>query len=159
MKKEHRTDPLSAALGKLEAPAASPGFTAAVLHRLDERDARRRRRRIAVALAAPALLAVAVGALLMQRPGAPAVQDGSSTASVEELRQQQRLLREELELLQRVADSRRTVLYLGSSDEYDLVLDLNPLLDQRVDAPVVPALQDLRVRPARAVEAAERSQP
>lgn len=155
MKNDTRPDPLSKALQQLETRPASAGFTDGVLARLDARDARRqRRRRFQAALAAPAALVVLIlGALWMFRPAASPPGVDSNAGRAEEIRRQHRLLREELEQLQRAADQRRTLLYLGANDEYDLVLDLKPLLDQGVDTPVVPALQDLRVRPVQAVEA------
>lgn len=160
MKNEDRADPLSRALRELETRSASATFTEGVLARLESRDARRRqRRRIQIALVAPAaLLVLVMGAIVILRPTAAPPDGDSSSARAAEIRRQHRMLQEEIELLQQARDRRRRVLYLGANDDYDLVLDLNPLLDQRVHAPVVPALEDLRVRPARTMEA-ERKQP
>ncbi len=159
MKPQDGPDRISAALRRLAPPRASAGFTDGVLARLAARDARRRQRRATrIALVAGAALVAAVAAtLFVGRPEAPAASTSASAIRTEEMREEYRRLQAELERLRRVSE-RDAVLYLGGSGDYDLVLDLSPLLDQRVDSPVVPAMQDLRVRPAQA-RTAERREP
>ena len=149
MKSTPRSDRLSRALRDLETQSPSPGFTLSVLGRLDERDRlRRRRRALRLVLAVQAVAVVlVVAALLVGREAAPV----STTARADELRQERQALIEELERLQRASDDER-VLYLGALQEYDLVLDLDQILDQSMGPPVVPALQDLRVQAPRAIQ-------
>lgn len=158
MKSQSRSDRLSTALRQLESRPASAGFTSSVLGRLDARDARRRRRRVVSgALAAAATLAALVFGALALRSPATAPRSGEATpARAEEIRRQRRLLEAELERLQLASDRARPVLYLSSSGDYDLVVDLSPLLDQRDGTPVVPALQDFRVRRPEARETGRR---
>ncbi len=142
-----RPDELSSALRALTRRPASPGFTDGVVARLDARDQRRRTKARLLLAAEAALVVLALGALFVYRPGSPPPSADAHTQA-DELRRQYQTLQAELEQLQRASDRSRAVLYLGASDGYDLVLDLEPLLDQGVGAPVVPAMQDLRVRPA-----------
>lgn len=150
MNDEHRTDSLSEALHRLEPRPASPGFTQRVLSRLEARDlARARRRRtVRVVLTVQAALVALIVTLALTLRSRPEPSISSSTARAEEIRRQHRLLEEELERLRKARDQRSAVLYLGDTEGYDLVLDLDPLLEQDVDTPRVPAMQDLRVRPA-----------
>jgi hypothetical protein len=145
-------DRLSTDLRQLEAPTVSADFTDRVLAALDARTRKRRQRRaLGLALAVPTAVALFAGPLLLSRsPGEP------RAARAEELQRQRRLLQAELAQLRQARDQPRTVLYLGTGEDYDLVLDLDPLLAQSIRTPVVPALQDLRVEPARVVEAARR---
>lgn len=158
MKSRDPSDPLSAALRRLASPPASPGFTRSVLERLDAADSRRRRRRVAVAALAAAAVLAALGLASLPLLGPARAPAGGEVAlaRAEEIRRQQRLLEEELQRLERARDRARPVLYLDSSGDYDLVLDLSPLLDERIGTPVVPTLEDLRIRRPEAREAARR---
>lgn len=135
-------DRLSQALADLEAPGASSGFTTRVLGRIDERlaDRRRRQRRLVAGGLAATLAAVAVLALgLLARPLTPApdLADHAARSSARnddadrraELRDEYLELTEELRSLERVAATEGPYLYLGSQPDYDLVLDLRPLLE------------------------------
>ena len=145
-------DRLTSSLRRLEGRPASPGFTERVLEALDTRLARRRRRRIAlVAVAVPAAVALVTGLLVFQRP-----QPAADASRAEELRRQHQALEAELASLREARDRSSTTLYLGTGDDYDLVLDLEPLLAASVDSRAVPALDDLRARPARVVDASRR---
>ena len=149
MNPDNTPDRLSTDLRRLEAPTASAGFTDRVLDALDARTARRRRRRaLGIALAIPAAAALLVAALMLSR-SAPEARSQQAA----ELRLQHQQLEAELARLRQARDQPRTVLYLGTGEEYDLVLDLDPLLVESIRAPVVPAFQDLRAQPARVVEA------
>ena len=157
MNPHEHNDRLSAALRQLEAGRASPGFTDGVLAGLPARDAQRRRRRstrLALATGAVAI-AAALGILWLREPAGRSAKTEAATRAAE-IREEYRLLSEELDRLQRVESSQEPLLYLGASDEYDLVLDLAPLLDQQAGKPIVPAMQDLRARPALVREAARR---
>lgn len=158
MSDQQRSDRLSLALRELKRRPASDGFTDRVLSDLDARDARvRRRRALRATLAAAAAVVVVVGAAwLTLRPSVPPATGASAEARTEDLRREQRQLKEELERLQRASERTRPVLYLASGDDYDLVLDLSPLLEPQAATPMVPALQDLRVRRPEAREAVRR---
>ncbi len=150
MSHDKRPDRLTNDLQQLGSPGASAGFTQRVLASLDERQARRRSRRtLMTVFAVPTMVAVIAGSIYF-------ADARSKTRQAEELRAQHRALQAELAELERARDRSQTVLYLGTGQDYDLVLDLEPLLDRSISAPVVPALQDLRGRPARMMEASRR---
>lgn len=124
-------DRLDRALAELEPGAASPGFTGRVMAALDEAgdrstawrggDARR------WALAAAATLAVAIGIYLGARPEPPLA---ALAAERESMRLEHDELMRELESLRSLAMETRPVLYLGTGDDVDYVLDLSPLVEQ-----------------------------
>jgi hypothetical protein len=118
------TDPLGRALRKLEVEKASPGFTSRVMHELESRRShpRRRARRLAFA-AAVALVAGIVG---LWNLGSPDAAELAREAQL--IRHEQQTLAEELESLRLRAAETAPVLYLGGDDEFDLVLDLAPLV-------------------------------
>ncbi len=152
MNPQHGPDRLSTDLQRLEAPTASADFTERVLAALDARTRRRRQRRsLGVALAVPAAIVILVGVLMLTRTAS-----GPAIADAQELRKQQQVLQAELARLQEARDQSRTVLYLGTGEDYDLVLDLEPLLARSIRTPEVPAFQDLRGEHTRVVEAARR---
>ena len=140
MSRLDRTDRLSQALQGLEGAPVSEGFTARVLSGLEARDARRRRRRNLGALVATAGLALLVGAgaLLLRQPEArmaetathpaPPAGDRTGDRTAEAILREHRRLVQELDRLRALADETSPVLYLGRSRDYDLVLDLEPLL-------------------------------
>ena len=127
----HSADRLDQALAELAPGAASPGFTGRVMAALDEAggrspawrggDARR------WALAAAAALAVAIGIYLGARPEPPLA---ALAAERESLRLEHDELMRELESLRSLAMETRPVLYLGTGDDVDYVLDLSPLVEQ-----------------------------
>lgn len=134
MTESREPDRLDRALAGLEPRSASPGFTSRVLVAWDER--RRRRRRPAAgawALAAAALAATAVGIFLGSRPEPPLA---ALADERESLRREHGELVRELESLRELARETRPVLYLGTGDDLDLVLDLSPLVDpSRLEPP------------------------
>lgn len=135
---ERRPDHLTNSLKHLGESRASEGFTTRVLQGLDRRLRRRARVRAAgFGAASVALVMLAAAALNRSRPEAPAHDQAQTKA--DEIRREHRLLLAELEELRRSRDLAPTVLYLGGDDDYDLVLDLNPLLDEMTRPGAVPA--------------------
>jgi hypothetical protein len=117
-------DQLTGALKSLPRERAGPGFTAGVLHRLEE--PRRpvhggpARWPVLAATAAVLLLSVALGARewwhFHQRQGA--------TVRLQALEQERLALAAELAELRRQITEAEPVVYLGGSNDLDLVLDL-----------------------------------
>ena len=128
-------DRLDEALANLPPRAASPGFTRRVLTALDDRasspgPARGPQPRV-WALAAAAALAIAVGVFLGARPEPPVA---ALATERESLRLEHDELMRELESLRSLARETRPVLYLGSGDDVDYVLDLSPLVERSAAA-------------------------
>lgn len=117
-------DWLSTALESLPGDSASPGFTAEVLERLEARDGRRRRRSAMSWGLAAALLLLIAATLALWRPA----RRSAAAEQAERMRQEHRLLLEEIESLRAATVESAPVLYLGADGENDLVLDLEPLL-------------------------------
>ncbi len=120
---------LSDAIRQLPTRGASPGFTRRVLNDLDRGRRRSPRLRFLIVAAAAALL-LAIGLQTAR------VRDASRAerlaAQARSLRAEHETLRRELEQLQRLADEAAPVLYLGATDQFDLVLDLRPyVMDAR----------------------------
>lgn len=140
MNREERSDRLSRALRELESRPASPGFTERVLERIEagDRNASPIRLRWAAVAAAVALLAIGVVALTRLD-----YQPAASATRAQQLEHERDQLLNELQALER---GQRPVVYLGTSSDYDLVLDLDPLLVGTQRAPVVPGLRDLRLQ-------------
>ncbi len=129
-------DPLSSALRSLPRHRASAGFTSDVLRRLDDRHRPRARSRgpagrgpagrdsvrwpLLAAAAALALLVVGFGA----REWWHLHQRQQATAHLATLEQERRLLAAELAELQAQVTGAQPVVYLGGSNDLDLVLDL-----------------------------------
>jgi hypothetical protein len=146
------SDRLSTSLRSLDEPRASDGFTERVLEGLDQRLRRRARlRATALAAASVALVTlVALGAVLRPRSA------DLARARADEIRREHTLLLEELEELKRSRDLTPAVLYLGGEDDYDLVLDLNPLLEEMTRPTAAPAALAPGARPARGTDATRR---
>ena len=136
---------LDEALASLAPTGASPGFTRRVLASLDAERRTRAAPGLGVwVLAAAAVAAVGVGIFLGSRPQPPLA---ALTAERESLRTEHGEIREQLESLRTLAQETRPVLYLGSGDDVDLVLDLSPLLT--AEAAARPAALDASPDPIR----------
>jgi hypothetical protein len=118
-------DPLGRALRGLDAEKASPGFTSRVIHELESRRSHPRRRAGSLALAG-ATVALLAGIVVLWNLGSPDAAELAREAQL--IRQEQETLAEELESLRLRAAETAPVLYLGGDDEFDLVLDLAPLV-------------------------------
>jgi hypothetical protein len=112
-------DRLRDALRGLPAPGPGPAFTARVMARLAAAPARAPRRVPAWAAAAAAVV-LAAGLLL---GGRAVVREQRNAA----LRSETEELARELEALRQAAERPAPVLYLGGTEEVDLVLDLSTL--------------------------------
>lgn len=124
-------DRLDRALAELKPGAASPAFTGRVMAALDATERRGHALRVGGArrwaLAAAAGLAIAAGIYLGARPEPPLA---GLAAERQELRLEHDELMRELESLRSLALETRPVLYLGTGDDVDYVLDLSPLVEQ-----------------------------
>jgi hypothetical protein len=148
-------DRLRRELTELPRITASPEFTQSVVARLDTPRARSRRPSLRPsvrwtvrwALAGGALVAVAMLWTVARQP-APAPR-GHAAITDEALEQEYRQISAELAELRRLADETAPVLYLTSTDEFDVVLDLRPLLDADPRRPIAAADRRNGPRPAR----------
>ena len=114
-------DRLRRALRSLPAPATRPDFTGRVLARLDATGA-------AMGSPAPRWAAAAAAALLVAGLGAWSLDRGTRQARRAEvlaLRDDAARLEQEIEALARESERSAPVLYLGGTEEVDLVLDLS----------------------------------
>lgn len=123
-------DPLQQALADLEEVKASPGFSERAVHAYRARLASRghwsfRFGRAAVAVSAAALIATL--ALVLSWRGRTN-ELSQFSAAAQELRRQHSELVDELNRLQSQTNSIAPVVYLGSDNEVDYVLDLSPFL-------------------------------
>jgi hypothetical protein len=125
-------DPLGTALRGLEVEKASAGFTDRVMRQLESRRSPAQRRAGTLALAGAALALIA-GIVVLRNLGSPDAAELAREAQL--IRQEQQTLAEELESLRLRAAETAPVLYLGGDDEFDLVLDLAPLV-----GPPIPGL-------------------
>lgn len=134
MTRERHDDPLSAAFAGLERARASSGFTRRTLARLDEAGRPgHRRRRVAPWVWAATAVALAVATLLLAPAPEPERPDLAAEAG--ELRRRHRELASELAALEALDAASAPVLVLDSRPDYDLVLDLRPLLDGTTGIP------------------------
>lgn len=148
---ERQPDDLTTSLKHLGEVGASAGFTERVLEGLDRR--LRRRTRVRAGFAAAGVVAatlVALGTLRHQEADAPTFAQARSRA--DEIRREHDLLLDELDELRRSRELAPTVLYLGGGDDYDLVLDLNPLLDEMTRPAAMPASFTPAARPVSAAD-------
>ena len=124
---EERATPtsLDEALAGLEPETASPGFTRRVVAALEHGEQRRAPAFGVRAFAAAATATVALGVFLGSRSEPPLAE---IAAERESLRREHGELLRELESLRSMARESGPVLYLGSEQDTDLVLDLAPLL-------------------------------
>lgn len=121
----NRDEELSQLLARLPAEGARRGFTRRVMERLERPPTAPVRWRMAIAAAAAA---VVLGLALFW---APRPQQDSSPELVAEARQMRRevaALERELAALRELAEETAPVVYLGQQDDFDLVVDLRPLL-------------------------------
>ncbi len=113
-------DPVFAALRALPRETARPGFTAAVLERLQEATPARGWSRGMLALAAALVLLTVLGAGAFERLR----QRQELSGEVHTLREEHDKLRAELEALRRSAASEPTRILVGGDDRYDYVLSV-----------------------------------
>ena len=136
------TDPLDRAFRELPREHASDGFTRKVVTGLESRRqvGHRARRQLRWALAAASVsLLVLVGALALEEHQRQRSLRAFAQRA-EKLRQEQRLLHEELAALRRVVDEHQPVVYLGGNDRVDLVYDLAPVAARTAALQVQPAV-------------------
>jgi hypothetical protein len=110
-------------LAELPRVGASPSFRERVLAAIDRPPVWRRRRRLGLAVSTAAVAVLAVVLWLVPRP-----RESPPAAELEALRAEHRELVDELAALRAsLRDSEAPVLYLGGTEELDLVLDLRPI--------------------------------
>ena len=120
-------DRISSALQTLPREEAGPGFTAAVLQRIEEPPRRTVPRPWAMAaVAAAVLLALGLG----WREWRHQQEQERAVAQLEVLLAEKQELEEELRSLRRLASQARPVVYLGGNERVDLVLDLARFQDR-----------------------------
>ena len=129
MKRLDADERLSRALRDLPQSAASTGFTRRVLREL-EAAPQRQRSRLRLRLGLTALAAALIVALGVQLTRNTPSQSQRLEARAQSLRTESERLRDELQRLQRLAEETAPVLYLGQTEQFDLVLDLRPYMDQ-----------------------------
>jgi hypothetical protein len=153
-------DRLARELANLPPVQAGPDFTRRLLATAAERAVRTPRRARRVPLPAWLALATAAGfagwIAVSQVPdrATPTGQEGVVAVQAEKspddpLEREYRSIAEELEHLRRLADEAAPVLYLTSTDEFDVVLDLRPLLDSQQGRAMAAADRGGETRPAR----------
>jgi hypothetical protein len=127
-------DPLDELLQGLPRVQASEGFTGRVLAGLERRPRRATRSGAVGWAAAAALLLVAliVGGLRVEQQ-----QTAERASRAAELRSEHESLRRDLARLKSQAEQERPVVYLGGTDQIDLVLDLTSV---ERPVPLVPVL-------------------
>jgi hypothetical protein len=128
-------DPLDELLQGLPRVQASEGFTGRVLAGLERRPRRATRSGAVGWAAAAALLLVAliVGGLRVEQQ-----QTAERASRAAELRSEHESLRRDLARLKSQAEQERPVVYLGGTDQIDLVLDLTSVERPVPLAPVLP---------------------
>lgn len=151
MKRDPTFEPWGEALRSLPRHRAGEGFTESVLERLDEQAAGPAPRRASPAarwLAAAAgllgLLAAGAGLLSLDDGESSGVREAASLQALaaerarleEEVRELRSLVREDAG---EAAREESPVLYLGGTEDVDLVLDLGRLADERSSRRAVPA--------------------
>lgn len=129
MKPETTDDRVVRLLRGLPREEASPSFTAAVLRRLEARPARPGPvRRLALAASAAVVLAAGVfGVDRYFEKRTEERQRREALARLETLESEKQALEREIRSLRRIARDARPVVYLGSTPELDVVVDLNRL--------------------------------
>lgn len=145
-------DLLDRCLRQLPRHRASSNFTARVMRKIEDLpqtgSARRSLRPVWATLAATLVAAAAVTVLTMTRePLEIRSDEAPKSTEIEDLRRQHDLLARELSELRSRAEGAAPVLYLGSVDEVDYVLDLTPFVpsrDLRRDAASGADLQPIR---------------
>jgi len=134
-------DPLERELSEAlrqQTEGASPGFTAAVLARLERRPRRSLMLRHPALAAATAMVLLALGITL-------GLNYGPRTTSTPDVAQRQRLrleyseLQRELDQIRRLADESAPVLYLGGDETFEVMYDLRGYEDLMATSGVRPA--------------------
>lgn len=135
MSNPHNPDPLDELLQGLPRVRASDDFTGRVLAELEGRPRRTPRPGAVGWAVAAALLLVAllIGGLRVEQQQAA----GERASRAAELRSEHESLRQDLARLKSQAEQERPVVYLGSTDQIDLVLDLTSV---ERPVPLAPAL-------------------
>lgn len=124
-------DRLDRLLRDLPPERASDGFTGRLMTRIAQGPQRGREReshRLVWAALAAGAGALALFAVLGQGPERAPVSQRDLRSEIAEMRRQHELLTEELTDLRTRTESASPVLYLGSIDQVDYVVDLSPLL-------------------------------
>ncbi|HSS78711.1 MAG TPA: hypothetical protein VLV54_18475 [Thermoanaerobaculia bacterium] len=133
---DHRTRRIAELLRELPSEHARPGFTARVMEQLDEKPQRDSRWsfRLAPAMAVAALVAVAISAgALIERQGKTRKHQ-EAVQALQELRAEHGRLEAELHAI-----SDPPVVYLGSDEQVDYVLDLGKVRNAKVVTSATPA--------------------
>ncbi len=135
MSNPNTPDPLDELLQGLPRVQASEGFTGRVLAGLERRPRRATRSGAVGWAAAAALLLVAliVGGLRVEQQQTA----GERASRAAELRSEHESLQRDLARLKSQAEQERPVVYLGGTDQIDLVLDLTSV---ERPVPLVPVL-------------------
>lgn len=122
-----KPDPLLDELGRLPALRASAGFTERLLRRLDTPASNpgASPTRLAWGALGASLAMIVILAVLPDRSPSD---DPNLSNEAREIRRQHALLTQELNQLRSRTQEVAPVLYLGSDDEVDYVLDLSPFL-------------------------------
>jgi hypothetical protein len=133
---DHRTRRIAELLRELPSEHARPGFTACVLEQLDAepRKASHWSFRLAPALAIAALLAVAISAGSLIQWQGKARNHQQEVQALRELRAEHGRLEQELRAI-----SEPPVVYLGSDEKVDYVLDLGKVPEAKVVTSATPA--------------------
>ena len=136
-------DPLSEALRTLPREKASADFTARVLARLDDLPRRRDHPWLVSLIAAAAVIVLVAGLWLVRTSRLEPTRD--SRARIEALQAEHARLERELARIRSLAaQPARQQIYLGGSDDYDVVLDVGwlALADDGVGGGVAPVRWD-----------------
>jgi hypothetical protein len=136
-----KDESLTEALRSLPRERAGRGFTDAVLARLPGGPPPRHFGAVRLAVAGALLVLLAALPVALRRP-APA--PTPRQARLAELRQERERLALELAEVKRLAEGGLPVVYLGSDDQTDVVLDLERLARRRPGGDVRPAAYDPR---------------
>jgi hypothetical protein len=122
---------ISEALRSLPREEASPYFTAAVMRRLGEAEKQRRflplERLVMVAAAIALFAAIGLGLNELRLDHERQQERQASLARLEALETERTALEAELQALHRLAHDARPTVYLSSTPDYDVVLDMTRL--------------------------------
>lgn len=135
---------ISRLLGELPRHDASPYFTAGVLRRIRQRQSARSKGRWHLAFASSfvvLLLLSGLGLLNIRQHHRQREERQEAMARLESFEARKQVLEDEIRTLQRLARDAQPVIYLGSTSNLDVVVDLRRLASQR------PARGNLGFRP------------
>ena len=125
---DDRDERLDSALESLQRVEPRPDFTARALDRFDRPSAARRVGPLAWGLGGALAAATLAAGLWIARPEPP---PRAAAERLDRLLAEHRELAREVAALRAASESAAPVLYLDGDDDYDLVLDLRPLVDPR----------------------------